>query len=797
MNNAMLPGDSVAGGAWAASRSMLSRLVGVAVACAVALALTAPACVASAQFSWDGDCGINWADCCNFGTEENPDWHNNWTIAPNPTACPDLPGFEDHVNASTTVVLAQPFQTWVKSLTVTGTFMLLSELDVTDFVTINGTITEPTNFLLQNGPTVTVELHGANATASISSFATLEFQFDGSIAGPPGALLTNDGVISKTDGAAPPAESLSFLNIPVQNNGTISAWHGTIVLGMDTTNDGVIEAFGDASVQFRGPANFVLDGEVRGDGLIRFLSTFIGGATTVTGHYHPTNTLIAGGYATVNFEVKTHLENLTLDNPGVLGGSADLTIDNLMWGSPSTMTPGGITTVEDTMLIYNLTTGGAVLLQRDMELFGECVIDVNGGLAIEQAELRNFGDIEMRGNTTIAQPCCVPNAGVKNFGTLRKASGALSLINVIFSNFGEVAVESGTLQFDGEMASEGPITVDAGATLIIGHKTQTLFGSGSMTGAGTVLFQSDFADETMDDIGGLYDVSTTTIQAAQVAFDSDATTATLNMIGGFGTSRLLGDGDFIVTEQLNWSAGEMAGDGRTIVHGPMILTGGVSLDRMLELNSDAQPGEDPPAWTMFIKPLGTLHGTDVTIDGYVNNSGVIAPGTAKMPIGYLHFTGGFTQNFDGQLSIDSLGGSTHDQLLVDGLATLGGTLNASGFPAGGTQSFTILTAAAVTGEFAQVNLPAGYMIAYLRESVVLQPAPGEPCLADIVTSRTFAPPPDGIVNAADLAYLLGAWGANPGSPADMVTSATFAPPPDGVVNAADLAYLLGAWGLCE
>ena len=34
-------------------------------------------------------------------------------------------------------------------------------------------------------------------------------------------------------------------------------------------------------------------------------------------------------------------------------------------------------------------------------------------------------------------------------------------------------------------------------------------------------------------------------------------------------------------------------------------------------------------------------------------------------------------------------------------------------------------------------------------------------------------------------------------PADTVTSATFAPPADGVVDAADLAFLLGAWGPCE
>jgi hypothetical protein len=54
-----------------------------------------------------------------------------------------------------------------------------------------------------------------------------------------------------------------------------------------------------------------------------------------------------------------------------------------------------------------------------------------------------------------------------------------------------------------------------------------------------------------------------------------------------------------------------------------------------------------------------------------------------------------------------------------------------------------------------------------------------------------------VIDGADLAYLLGEWGVNPGSLADIVTSATFQPPPDGKVDGADLAYLLGAWGTCD
>jgi hypothetical protein len=55
-----------------------------------------------------------------------------------------------------------------------------------------------------------------------------------------------------------------------------------------------------------------------------------------------------------------------------------------------------------------------------------------------------------------------------------------------------------------------------------------------------------------------------------------------------------------------------------------------------------------------------------------------------------------------------------------------------------------------------------------------------PCPADLDGS--------GVVNAADLAQILSAWGPNQGHPADFNG--------DGVINASDLAALLGAWGSC-
>ena len=61
-----------------------------------------------------------------------------------------------------------------------------------------------------------------------------------------------------------------------------------------------------------------------------------------------------------------------------------------------------------------------------------------------------------------------------------------------------------------------------------------------------------------------------------------------------------------------------------------------------------------------------------------------------------------------------------------------------------------------------------------------QEAAAQGCPADLNS--------DNVVDAADLAMLLGSWGPGPGAPADFNG--------DDIVNAADLAVLLGSWGAC-
>ncbi|MFH1872411.1 MAG: YDG domain-containing protein, partial [Pseudomonadota bacterium] len=97
----------------------------------------------------------------------------------------------------------------------------------------------------------------------------------------------------------------------------------------------------------------------------------------------------------------------------------------------------------------------------------------------------------------------------------------------------------------------------------------------------------------------------------------------------------------------------------------------------------------------------------------LSNDGLIAPGAASgTTIGTLSITGNLANNAGGTIEA-GLGGATagtgHDQIIVSGSATLGGTLNAplvNGFTPS-NQSVDILSAGSASGSFATSNLPSG------------------------------------------------------------------------------------------
>jgi hypothetical protein len=106
----------------------------------------------------------------------------------------------------------------------------------------------------------------------------------------------------------------------------------------------------------------------------------------------------------------------------------------------------------------------------------------------------------------------------------------------------------------------------------------------------------------------------------------------------------------------------------------------------------------------------------------LNNAATLTPGNSP---GIVTISGNYLQG-GAALTIEIGGtdaGTSHDKVVVTGTATLSGTLNATeinGFQPTSFTSIDILTAAAVTGTFSQVNLPPYWSVLYSNNKVTLQ-----------------------------------------------------------------------------
>jgi hypothetical protein len=109
---------------------------------------------------------------------------------------------------------------------------------------------------------------------------------------------------------------------------------------------------------------------------------------------------------------------------------------------------------------------------------------------------------------------------------------------------------------------------------------------------------------------------------------------------------------------------------------------------------------------------GSLLG-DGTISGSVtNNGGILSAGSSP---GTLTITGSYTQGAGGTLQAElagtTLAGTDYDLLDVTGTASLGGTLDISlfgGFIGSVGDTFDIINASSITGDFSNVTVPTSY-----------------------------------------------------------------------------------------
>jgi T5SS/PEP-CTERM-associated repeat protein len=140
-------------------------------------------------------------------------------------------------------------------------------------------------------------------------------------------------------------------------------------------------------------------------------------------------------------------------------------------------------------------------------------------------------------------------------------------------------------------------------------------------------------------------------------------------------------------------------------------------------------GQVASALPLLVESLGTLSGNSVVSSDFVYNGGLVAPGPFA---GALTVNGNYIQQPAGKLEIELGGMNNFDQLLVPTagtIASLDGTLQVKligGFTPLVGQTFTILSAYDVDGEFAAVQLPSipgrRFDVIYNPQSVVLRVA---------------------------------------------------------------------------
>ena len=107
---------------------------------------------------------------------------------------------------------------------------------------------------------------------------------------------------------------------------------------------------------------------------------------------------------------------------------------------------------------------------------------------------------------------------------------------------------------------------------------------------------------------------------------------------------------------------------------------------------------------------GKLYGTG-SVNDAVTDAATVTPGNSATSTGKLEVNGTYAQSAGGALDV-TLGGTTagtnYDQLNVSSTASLGGTLNvtlAAGYKPAVGNTFDILNASLISGNFTTINLP--------------------------------------------------------------------------------------------
>lgn len=635
-----------------------------------------------------------------------------------------------------------------------GTIGGLGTMQVTGIMNITGTATK---FITGKSLFIFQDCYWTGGDLSMSSGVSINFEATSKLfldhttaqtVNGSGTMVVKGALIKSQS----PISSISCVFQLDGGSATISA--GT--LRMSSSNGTYTGSFNLATgtvLQFNGGAHQFNNGSsITGQGSLKITNS---SATVNINAGSSVDTRLEITSGAFNNNTTITLPDLIQSN-GTMGGSGTTNVtDSLNWSRGTISTTGSIysngTFYVNGSLSKSLSSGTIEVRGLGVWVAGNISIGATGVLRVG-----NSASFDVAHTSTLSMGSA--GAGlVEILGTMTKTANSTTNINGTFSTGG-----TGVLQINlGSMVTQaassgnhyGAISIASGALLNFANGSPHHFNSGStVAGLGTMRVS-----------GGLVFCNSGSVVASKLEItagtltDSEGITPSYYMQSG---GLFTGNSSPNCTGDLLWSDGTISGSGvfsvagistfptgganRTLatktlqLNGDGVWSGGdfsFESDAVLEVNTgstldlshtaDAEANgtgtfsiigtlskNHPSANTAIIdivtentgRVVGTGHVSFLPLD----NQGVFAPGFSPGTI-YVNQFDNTTATLEVEIADISGPGIGHDQLVVTNGATLGGTLDVrllNGFIPEIGNSFSILTANAVSGTFTTVNLPA-------------------------------------------------------------------------------------------
>ena len=455
--------------------------------------------------------------------------------------------------------------------------------------------------------------------------------------------------------------------------------------------------------------------------------------------------------------------SLSVINSGGTGGNLTLTGSNTYTG-PTTLLGGSLTAGSsgalgtNTLVLDGGTFNGGANITLANNIFvggtsvfilGNSGLNLTGGISLGGNNLI-FGSTAANGPATLSGAPTTFSGQITGSGTLEIESGTVGTLVLTHSNSftGGVTLYGGTLQMDNNSAiGSGLLTLGNGGTLQAGLHNLIVSNNVSLNGTG--IYDTNGFDSTvtgnLTGTGSLVVTNSTGTGIVTLTGANNYTGGTTILSGTLqgNTGSLPGniaDNSSLLFFQFasGTYAGIISGSGSVSVTGGTTLTftglntytgnTGIVTGSVLNLSPTAGLTDNSVILGGGSLIIGsntvTLGGTNSYSGGTAINGTLVAANSSALGTGnvsvnaggtlavsgprVLNIGGNYTQASTGTLQL-GLGGATsglYDTLNITGTATLGGTLKLvpySGFQIHDNDTFTLLTASSITGNFTTVT----------------------------------------------------------------------------------------------